>query len=118
MNEQITTYLRNPNLKASNVKVSFTQEQVEEYIKCGKDPVYFIEKYVQIVSLDKGLIPFNLWDFQRTMVDTFHDNRFTICKLPRQSGKSTTILAYLLHYLLLHTEWLHHLILPPHLELP
>ena len=75
MNEQITTYLRNPNLKASNVKVSFTQEQVEEYIKCGKDPVYFIEKYVQIVSLDKGLIPFNLWDFQRTMVDTFHDNR-------------------------------------------
>ena len=100
MNEDIKTYLRNPNLKASNVKVSFTQEQVEEYIKCAKDPTYFIEKYIQIVSLDKGLVPFNLWDFQRKMVDTFHNNRFTICKLPRQSGKSTTILAYLLHYLL------------------
>ena len=97
MNEDIKTYLRNPNLKASNVKVSFTQEQVEEYIKCAKDPTYFIEKYIQIVSLDKGLVPFNLWDFQRKMVDTFHNNRFTICKLPRQSGKSTTILAYLLH---------------------
>lgn len=104
MSEELKTYLRNPNLKASNVKVGFTQEQIKEYIKCSKDPKYFIEKYIQIVSLDKGLVPFSLWDFQKRMVDTFHDNRFSICKLPRQSGKSTTILAYLLHCVLFQSD--------------
>ena len=59
------------------------------------DPQYFIENYIMIVSFDEGLVPFNMYDFQRNMVQTFHDNRFTICKLPRQSGKSTTIIAYL-----------------------
>ena len=65
-----------------------------------KDPIYFIQKYVRIISLDEGLISFKLYDFQKEMVGTFHNNRFTICKLPRQSGKSTTIIAYLLHYIL------------------
>tara|TARA_Y100000296_G_scaffold78645_1_gene101663 strand:- start:276 stop:1823 length:1548 start_codon:yes stop_codon:yes gene_type:complete len=65
-----------------------------------KDPIYFIQQYIKIVSLDEGLIPFKLYDFQKEMVGTFHNNRFTICKLPRQSGKSTTIIAYLLHYVL------------------
>jgi hypothetical protein len=55
---------------------------------------------LKIVTIDKGLVPFEMYDFQRTMVDTFHDNRFTICKLPRQSGKSTIIVSYLLHYVL------------------
>ena len=72
------SYLGNPNLKASNVKVEFTKEQVEEYVKCSKDPIYFMKKYIQIVSLDKGLIPFELYDFQEKMVDTFVNNRFTI----------------------------------------
>ena len=65
-----------------------------------KDPLYFIQEYIKIVSLDEGLVPFKLYDFQKEMVGTFHNNRFTICKLPRQSGKSTTIIAYLLHYVL------------------
>ena len=69
-------------------------------MKCLEDPKYFIENYLKIVSIDKGLIPFEMYDFQRKMVDTFHDNRFTICKLPRQSGKSTIIISYLLHYVL------------------
>ena len=64
------------------------------------NPLYFIENYIKIVSLDEGLVPFKLYDFQKDMVGTFHKNRFTICKLPRQSGKSTTIIAYLLHYVL------------------
>jgi hypothetical protein len=63
-----------------------------------KDPLYFIQNYIMIVSLDEGLVPFKMYDFQKEMVGTFHKNRFTICKLPRQSGKSTTIIAYLLHY--------------------
>ena len=93
-------YLGNPLLKKANVSVEFTKEQIQEYQKCMDDPVYFIETHMKIVSLDEGLVPFDMYDFQRNMVQTFHDNRFTICKLPRQSGKSTTIIAYLLHYVL------------------
>ena len=93
-------YLGNPNLKKANVAQEWTKEEVEEYTKCMKDPLYFIQTYIKIVSLDEGLIPFKLYDFQKEMVGTFHNNRFTICKLPRQSGKSTTIIAYLLHYTL------------------
>ena len=93
-------YLGNPNLKRANVAVEFTKEQIQEYQKCMDDPVYFIQEYMKIVSLDEGLVPFKMYDFQKTMVNTFHDNRFTICKLPRQSGKSTTIIAYLLHFVL------------------
>ena len=93
-------YLGNPNLKKANVQQTWTKEEVEEYAKCMKDPLYFIQTYIKIVSLDEGLVPFKLYDFQKEMVGTFHNNRFTICKLPRQSGKSTTIIAYLLHYVL------------------
>ena len=92
------TYLGNPNLKRANVQQEWTEEQVKEYARCMQDPLYFIQTYVQIVSLDEGLIPFKMYPFQKEMVGTFHKNRFTICKLPRQSGKSTTMISYLLHY--------------------
>ena len=94
------TYLGNPNLKRSNVPIQFTDENVKEYIKCSKDAIYFITKYVQIVNIDKGLIPFNLYDFQEEMVNLFDMNRFVICKLPRQSVKSTTVTAYMLWLIL------------------
>ena len=95
-----SVYLGHPNLKRADVQQNWTKQNVEEYTKCMEDPAYFIQNYVKIVSIDEGLVPFNLWDFQKEIVDTFHNNRFTICKLPRQSGKSTTIIAYLLHYVL------------------
>ena len=94
------TYLGNPNLKKANVQQEWTKKQLQEYKRCMDDPQYFVEKYIMIVSLDEGLVPFKLYDFQKEMIGTFHNNRFTICKLPRQSGKSTTIIAYLLHYVL------------------
>ena len=93
-------YLGNPNLKRANVQIEFTQKQIKEYARCMEDPAHFIENYIKIVSIDEGLVPFSLYPFQRDMVQTFHTNRFSICKLPRQSGKSTTIIAYLLHYCL------------------
>ena len=93
-------YLGNPNLKKANVQQEWTKEELQEYKRCMDDPQYFVENYIMIVSLDEGLVPFKLYDFQKEMVGTFHNNRFTICKLPRQSGKSTTIIAYLLHYVL------------------
>ena len=94
------TYLGNPNLKRSNVPIQFTDKNIKEYVKCSKDPIYFIKNYIQIVNIDKGLIPFDLYDFQEDMVETFGANRFVICKLPRQSGKSTTVTAYMLWLIL------------------
>ena len=100
MSEKSFVYLGNPNLKKVNVPVEFTQEQIQEFDLCSKDPLYFIQNYVKIVSLDEGLVPFKMYGFQKEIVGTIHNNRFTICKLPRQSGKSTTIVSYLLHYAL------------------
>ncbi|BCU95088.1 MAG: hypothetical protein CM15mV7_1990 [uncultured marine virus] len=93
-------YLGNPNLKRANIAQNFTPKQVEEFVKCSQDPVYFITNYIKIISLDKGLVPFDLYDFQSDMVEKFHENRFNIAKLPRQSGKSTVVTAYLLWYTL------------------
>ena len=95
-----SVYLGNPNLKKANVATNFTPDQVNEFIKCSTDPVYFIKNYIKIVSLDLGVIPFELYHFQEEMVQRFHDNRFNIAKLPRQSGKSTVVTAYLLWYVI------------------
>tara|TARA_B100001059_G_scaffold26051_1_gene20933 strand:+ start:15038 stop:16702 length:1665 start_codon:yes stop_codon:yes gene_type:complete len=91
-------YKGSPNLKAANVEMSFTPKQVQEWLKCADDPVYFTKNYIKIVSLDEGLVPFKMWDFQEEMIERFHSNRFNIAKLPRQTGKSTTVVSYLLHY--------------------
>ena len=91
-------YLGNPNLKKANTPHEFTEEQVIEFIKCKNDPVYFAKNYIKIVSLDEGLTQFHPYDFQETLIKRFHENRFNICKMPRQTGKSTTSVSYLLHY--------------------
>jgi len=93
-------YLGNPLLKKSNVPVEWTKEQILEYQKCMEDPLHFIQSYIRIVSLDEGLVPFTMFPFQKDMVGTIHSNRFTICRMPRQSGKSTTMVSYILHYVL------------------
>ena len=91
-------YLGNPLLKKANVAQEFTKEQIIEFIACREDPVYFAKKHVKIVSLDEGLVSFQPYDFQEELIRNFHKNRFNICKMPRQTGKSTTSVAYLLHY--------------------
>jgi len=96
--QNIDHYLGNPLLKKANVSVEWTEEQIVEFKKCMENPLHFIQNYIKIVSLDHGLIPFDMFQFQKEMVDTIHNNRFTICKLPRQSGKSTTLVSYILHY--------------------
>ena len=92
-------YLGNPNLKKANTRTEFSAKQVQEFIKCKKDPIYFARNYIKIVSLDEGLVHFKMWDFQEELIKNFHENRFNICKMPRQTGKSTTCVAYLLHYI-------------------
>jgi hypothetical protein len=90
------SYRDNPLLKKVGVEHEYTEEQVQEYIKCSKDPVYFCMNYIKIVNVDEGLINFNMWDFQKEMINLFKDNRFVITKCPRQVGKTTTTVGYLL----------------------
>ena len=92
-------YLGNPNLKKANTTVEFNAKQIKEFIKCKQDPIYFARNYIKIVSLDEGLVPFKMYDFQEKLISNFHNSRFNICKMPRQTGKSTTCVAYLLHYI-------------------
>jgi hypothetical protein len=90
------SYRDNPLLKKVGVEHKFTEEQVQEYVKCSKDPVYFCMNYIKIVNVDEGLIPFKMWEFQKEMLELFRDNRFVITKCPRQVGKTTTTVGYLL----------------------
>ena len=91
-------YLGNPNLKKANTPIEFTEDQIVEFLKCKEDPVYFARNHIKIVSLDEGLVPFDMYDFQEKLIRNFHEARFNICKMPRQTGKSTTCVSYLLHY--------------------
>jgi hypothetical protein len=93
-------YNNNPNLPREDYRHAFTQKEMDEFIKCANDPVYFAMTYMRIINVDHGLMPFRMWDFQQDMLMKFHTNRFSICKLPRQVGKTTTSVAYLLHYIL------------------
>jgi hypothetical protein len=98
-------YLGNARLKRTGTELSYTEEQVLEIAKCAEDPVYFIKNYVKIVNVDRGLIPFDMWDFQEDMVRTFHNNRFTIAKMPRQVGKTTTTVGYMLWAAIFNEEY-------------
>jgi len=91
-------YLGNPNLKKANTQQEFTEENIVEFVRCKNDPVYFTEKHIKIVNVDEGLVGFNMYKFQKKLIRNFHKNRFNICKMPRQTGKSTTVVSYLLHY--------------------
>ncbi len=89
-------YEGNPRLKAAYVSIEYTPEQVVELEKCMTDPFYFIANYVKIITLDKGAQEFGLWDYQIDLVQTYLENRFVVAKFPRQVGKTTTTVAYLL----------------------
>ena len=97
-------YLSNPNLKKVGVNIEFTQDQIQDYVKCAKDPIYFIKRFVKIVHVDRGLIPLDLYEYQERMINTFNNNRFVITKMPRQSGKSTAVVGFILHYLLFNSD--------------
>jgi hypothetical protein len=83
----MSTYLGNPALKDINIKVSWTPQRISELEKCSEDPIYFITKYVNVITLDEGVTEFKLWDFQKEFIKMVHKERFTIATWPRQSGK-------------------------------
>lgn len=98
------SYLGNNLLKGLGVPHKFTKKQVEEYIKCKDDVIYFLENYVKIVHVDEGLVPFKMYDFQRKLINAITDNRNVIVKTGRQVGKTTTTLGWLLHYILFNQD--------------
>ena len=101
MNQPIKeNYLGNPNLKRANIAQEFTPEQVEEFVKCSQDPQYFISKYITIVNIDEGQIIFEPYEYQKDIISLVERERFVICKMPRQTGKTTVICAVLLWYMM------------------
>jgi len=88
------SYRDNFNLKPAGVKIPYTEEQLQEYIKCTQDPLYFIANYCKVVSLDKGVVNFIPYPYQERIINTMHNNNNTIAKLFRQGGKSTIVAAY------------------------
>ena len=103
MNEK-QTYLGNSQVKRDGVEQGWTKEDIVEYRRCMKDPVYFAEKYGKVIHLDKGLVPFKLYPYQKEMFDHFQNNRFSIVLACRQSGKSISSCMYILWYALFHSE--------------
>ena len=97
-NKNFQGYRNNPKLKLPGTQLQYTEEQLKEYVKCANDPVYFCSKYVKVKTLDKGVMPFELYDYQQKFVNAIHNNRFVISKWPRQSGKSTSVIGYITHY--------------------
>jgi hypothetical protein len=98
MNKEQNYYLGNPNVRGADIEHPWTKEELIEYEKCLKNPVYFAKKYCKIIHLDKGLVDFNLYLYQEKMFEHFEDNRFNIILACRQSGKSIAVVAYLLWY--------------------
>ena len=93
-------YNGNANLKRKGTPIEFTQDMVGEFIKCAQDPTYFSEKYIQIVHVDKGLIPIKMYDYQKEIVEKITNNRRVAVVTSRQAGKTTTAVAVILHYVL------------------
>ena len=97
-------YNGNINLKPSNQAIEWTPELVAEYVKCSQDPIYFTETYMKIVNIDNGLVSFKLYPYQREMIQSFAENRFSIIATARQAGKSTVTCAFILWYTIFHPE--------------
>jgi len=87
-------------LPADGETYNYTAEELREYVRCSEDPVYFIRTYMKIIQVDRGLIEFDLYDFQEKMVESYHTHRFNVTMCSRQVGKSTTVVAYFLYYIL------------------
>lgn len=97
-------YKGNSLLKKSGIQLSWTPEQVDEFVKCSKDPIYFINKYLKAIDADKGLVSIKLRDYQEKMVSSFHSRRRTIVTTCRRSGKSTSVCGYILWYIIFNNE--------------
>jgi hypothetical protein len=98
--EEFRGYLGNTSIKRSNVPVNWTEERVKEYVKCAEDPLYFCEKYIKVVHVDRGFVPLEMYNYQKEILDKITNNRRVVVVTSRQAGKTTTAAAVILHYIL------------------
>jgi hypothetical protein len=97
-------YKRNPLLLGKVKNREFTQLQMLEWIKCSLNATYFTRKYIKIISLDDGLIKFDMYPYQEDMISLFQNNRYSIVGTGRQQGKTTTAAAYILWFATFHSS--------------
>ena len=97
-------------VKRPNTEIEYTQEQIQELYNCSNDIDYFL-KYVKIVNPDKGEMFFDPYDYQRDLLDKFAKNRYNVVLASRQSGKTTSVAAYVLWYSLFHISSFQQLVL-------
>jgi hypothetical protein len=97
-------YLGNPHLKKVGIAQSMTEDQVHEFVLCSQDPIYFIERYVKIITLDKGFVSISLYPFQKQAINDINENRQVILKAGRQLGKTTMVVGYILWYILFNED--------------
>ena len=93
-------YNGNVNLKRKGTPIEFSNDMISEYLKCASDPIYFAEKYIQIVHVDHGLIPIKMYDYQKEIALAITNSRRVTVNTSRQAGKTTTAVAIILHYVL------------------
>lgn len=98
--DDVEEFNSNPRLKKCGQKFNMTKEQLAEMALCAKNPDYFVENYAKIVSIDEGVIPFKLYDYEKKMIKKFHRWNRVIMRCARQSGKTTTSAAYILWFIL------------------
>ena len=103
LNQQ-RNYKNRIGVKAAGVRLNFTQQQVDEYVHCAQDPIYFIKTYCKIIHIDRGLIPFALYDYQEDFINTIHNNSKTVLATARQVGKTMCTAAYLLWFVIFNTH--------------
>jgi hypothetical protein len=97
-------YNGNYNLKKKGIAVDWDFQKIQEYLKCAKDPIYFAEKYIQIVHVDLGLIPIELYDYQKEIIEKVSNGRRTAVNTSRQAGKTTTAMVIILHFVLFNPD--------------
>lgn len=97
-------YKGNALLKKANQNIEWSPQRIQEWVKCSQDPIYFVETYMKIISLNKGLVNFEPYPYQKNMMKSFVDNRYTIVTTARQAGKSTTTCGFILWYIIFHSE--------------
>ena len=100
MFEPVRGYLGNNNLKRIGEQIEWTPDMLKEYMKCAEDPVYFAKTYIKIVHVDKGLVPFEMYGYQEEITEKITNSRRVAVLTARQSGKTTTAMAIILHYIL------------------
>jgi Terminase large subunit, T4likevirus-type, N-terminal/Terminase RNaseH-like domain len=97
----------NQFVRSKGLAVSLTNHQVQEYVKCC-DPdtgyEYFMRNYFYIQHPTRGQLLYDPYDFQLKLIDNYHNHRFSVSMMPRQTGKTTSAAGYLLWYAMFHPD--------------